>query len=146
MEHFGCYICKVLQFWGFQWLCQHTIERSEMTETAEKCGCDKMCGVNCILEGHNKGNEVVKPYKIITKREVVSSVVTGSLHDNFLLLENKGVKALHWNTLCVWCRDCMGYTYSQGSSVTLWGHSLLRSKTIHTCFQNFNENICPQYL
>lgn len=36
------------------------------------------------------GNEVVKPYKIITKREVVSSVVTGSLHDNFLLLENKG--------------------------------------------------------
>ncbi len=66
-----------------------------MTETAEKCGCDKMCGVNCILERHNKGNEVVKPYKIITKGEVVCSVVTGSLHDNFLLLENKGVTALH---------------------------------------------------
>lgn len=54
-----------------------------------------MCGVDCILEGQNTGNEVVKPYKIITKREVVSRVVTGSLHDNFLLLENKGVTALH---------------------------------------------------
>lgn len=66
-----------------------------MAETAEQCGCDNMCGVDCILEGQSEGNEVVKPYKIITKGEVVSSVVTGSLHDNFLLLENKGVTALH---------------------------------------------------
>lgn len=66
-----------------------------MAETAEQCGCDKICGVDSILEGQNMGNEVVKPYKIITKGEVVSSVVTGSLHDNFLLLENKGVTALH---------------------------------------------------
>lgn len=66
-----------------------------MAETTEQCGCDKTCGVDCILEGQNNGNEVVKPYKIITKGEVVSSVVTGSLHDNFLLLENKGVTALH---------------------------------------------------
>lgn len=48
-----------------------------------------------ILDDKKKGNEVVKPYKIITKGEVVSSVVTGSLHDIFLLLENKGVTALH---------------------------------------------------
>lgn len=47
------------------------------------------------------GNEVVKPYKIITMGEVVSSVVTGSLLDNFLLLENKGVTASHRHTLCV---------------------------------------------
>lgn len=66
-----------------------------ISETAQKCGCDKMCGVDFTLEGQDKGNEVVKPYKIITKGEVVSSVVTGSLHDNFLLLENKGVTALH---------------------------------------------------
>lgn len=66
-----------------------------MAATEEQWGCDKMCGVDCVLEGQNTGNEVVKPYKIITKREVVSSVVTGSLHDNFLLLENKGVTALH---------------------------------------------------
>lgn len=58
-------------------------------------GCDKMCGVDGILDDKKKGNEVVKPYKIITKGEVVSSVVTGSLHDIFLLLENKGVTALH---------------------------------------------------
>lgn len=54
-----------------------------------------MCGVDSILKGQNKGNEVVKPYKIITKKEVVFSMVTGSLHDNFLLLENTGVTALH---------------------------------------------------
>lgn len=72
-----------------------TIERSEMAETAERRGCDKMCGADRIVEGQNMGNEVVKLYKIITKGEVVSSVVTGSLHDNFLLLENKGVTALH---------------------------------------------------
>lgn len=100
-------------------------ERSEMLETA----CDKKCWVVCIQEGQNMGNEVVKPYKIITKGEVVSSVVTGSLHDNFLLLENKGVTALHWNILCVWCRDCQGYTYSQGSNVALCGLSALRRKS-----------------
>lgn len=122
MEHFGCYICRVLQFWGFWCLCQHTSERSGMSETAEWCGCDK----DCIL---NMGNEVVKPYKIITKGEVVSSVVTGSLNDNFLLLENKGVTAWHWNILCVWCRDCLGYTYSQGSNVTLCGGSVLQLST-----------------
>lgn len=137
-EHFGCYICKVLQFWGFWCLCQHNIERSEMAETAERCGCDKMCGVDCIVKGQIKGNEVVKPYKIITKGEVVSSVVTGSLHDNFLLLENKGVTALHWNILCVWCRDRLGYTYSQGSNVTLCGRSVLRFKTIHIFLQKKN--------
>lgn len=41
------------------------------------------------------GNEAVKPYNFITKSEAVSNVVTGSLHDNFLLLENKGVAAFH---------------------------------------------------
>lgn len=56
---------------------------------------DNMCGVDCIPGDENMGIEVVKPYKIITKEEVVSSVVTGSLHGNFLLLENKGVTALH---------------------------------------------------
>lgn len=49
-----------------------------------------MCGVDFILQGQNMGNGVVKPYKIITKGEVVFGVVTGSLHDNFLLLENNG--------------------------------------------------------
>lgn len=76
--------------------------------------------MDCRLQGLNMGNEAVKPYKIKTKGEVVSIVVTGSLHDNFLLLENKGVTALHLNILCVWCRLCLGYTYSQGLNVTLY--------------------------
>lgn len=76
------------------------------------------------------GNEAVKPYKIITKREVVSSVVTGSLHDNFLLLENRGVTTLHRNILCVWFRARLGYTYSQGSNVSLCGHSALSKECV----------------
>lgn len=117
-KHGSALDAKVLQFWGFWCLCHWKVRATH----SERRGCDRKCGVDCIVEGQNMGNEVVKPYKIITKGEVVSSVVTGSLHDNFLLLENKGVTALHWNILCVWCRDRLGYTYSQGSNVTPCDH------------------------
>lgn len=87
--------CKFCNFVAFGVFVNTPSRGQKISETAQKCGCDKMCGVDFTLEGRDKGNEVVKPYKIITKGEVVSSVVTGSLHDNFLLLENKGVTALH---------------------------------------------------
>lgn len=57
---------------------------------------------------------------------MVSSVVTGSLHDNFLLLENKGSQLYaQAHTLCV----VQMLPHSQGLSVTICGLSHVRFKT-----------------
>lgn len=50
----------------------------------------------CVLDRLDRpmGNRVVTPYIITTKRQAVSNVVTGSLHEDFLILENEGYTAI----------------------------------------------------